>query len=159
MSVVRLSTLKPVANYLLDDALQLDNELSAWAATYAHGPCGRYKETIWAHKILYKFAQFHGVYIKFRHENLAENFTRYIKCVFLIVTTYTTSHCSVINELKLAILQWTNKDPATVFTCMRERYPRVPGWKDDRMAFQIIGSSTGCYTVFAIEKREQFHTT
>ena len=147
MSVVRLSTLKPVANYLLDDVLQLDNELSAWAATYAHGPCARYKETIWAHTILYKFAQFHGVYIKFRHENLAENFARYIKCVFLIVTTSrsdTTSHCSVINELKLAILQWTNKDPATIFTCMCERHPQVSGWKYDRTAFQVISNSTGC---------------
>ena len=30
---------------------------------------------------------------------------------------------SIDIELKYAILQWTNKDPAIIFTCMRERHP------------------------------------
>ena len=42
-----------------------------------------------------------------------------VKSVFLIVTKFRsdkTSHCSVIAELKYAILQWAGKDPATIFT-------------------------------------------
>ena len=50
-----------------------------------------------------------------------------VKSAFLIVTkswSDITSHCSVTDKLKYAILQWANKDPATVFTCMRERHLR-----------------------------------
>ena len=50
-----------------------------------------------------------------------------VKSVFLIVTksqSDTTSQSSVTAKLKYAILQWANKDPATIFTCMRERHLR-----------------------------------
>ena len=49
------------------------------------------------------------------------------KCVLLIVTKFgsdTTSHFSAVTELKYTILQWTNKDPAIIFTSMRERHLR-----------------------------------
>ena len=48
-----------------------------------------------------------------------------VKSAFLIVTksgSDTTSQCSVTAELKYAILQWVNKDPANTFTCMHERH-------------------------------------
>ena len=46
-----------------------------------------------------------------------------IKSVFLIVTKFwsdTTSHCSVVPELRYAILRRTNKDITTIFSCMRD---------------------------------------
>ena len=49
------------------------------------------------------------------------------KCVLHIVTKFgsdTTSHFSGVTELKYTILQWTNKDPAIIFTSMRERHLR-----------------------------------
>ena len=49
------------------------------------------------------------------------------KCFPLIVTKFgsdTTSHVSAITELKYTILQWANKDPAIIFTSMRERHLR-----------------------------------
>ena len=49
------------------------------------------------------------------------------KGVFLIVRKFgidTTSHFSAVPEWKYAILQWTNKDPATICTSMRERHLR-----------------------------------
>ena len=49
------------------------------------------------------------------------------KCVLLIVTKFgsdTTSHFSAVTEWKYTILQWTNKDPAIIFTSMRERHLR-----------------------------------
>ena len=49
------------------------------------------------------------------------------KCVLLIVTKFgsdSTSHFSAVNEEKYAILQWTNKDPAIIFTSMHERHLR-----------------------------------
>ena len=49
------------------------------------------------------------------------------KCVFLIVTKFRSdmmSHFSAVTEYKNAILQWTNRDPATIFTSMRERHLR-----------------------------------
>ena len=48
-----------------------------------------------------------------------------VKSAFLIVTKFIsnmTSHCSVFTELKFAILQWTNKDSATVFTWIRAHH-------------------------------------
>ena len=49
----------------------------------------------------------------------------WVKSVFLIVTKFRSdmmSHCSVVADLKYTILQWTNKDPVTIFTCLRERH-------------------------------------
>ena len=49
------------------------------------------------------------------------------KCVLLIVTKFgsdTMSHFSAVTESKYAILQCTNKDPAIIFTSMRERHLR-----------------------------------
>ena len=71
-----LHALRPVANYLLNDALRLDNELSALAATCSLRSVSKVqKKTTWAYRILYKIAKFHGVYLKFRRANSAENFT------------------------------------------------------------------------------------
>ena len=55
-----------------------------------------------------------------------------VKSVFLIITksrSDTTSQCSVIADLKCAILRWANKGLATIFTCMRGHCRR---WKKDR---------------------------
>ena len=60
-----------------------------------------------------------------------------VKSVFLIDTKFWSdmmSHCSVVAELKYAILQWTNKDPAIIFTCNAPAPPTaVPGWVDERI--------------------------
>ena len=42
-----------------------------------------------------------------------------VKSVFLIITKFGNamiSHCSVVTKLRYAIVQWTNKDPAIIFT-------------------------------------------
>ena len=47
------------------------------------------------------------------------------KSVFVIIRKFgsdTTSPFSAVTKKKYAILQWTNKDPATIFTSMRERH-------------------------------------
>ena len=49
------------------------------------------------------------------------------KWVFFIVTKFgsdTTGHFSAVTGQKYAILQWTNKDPATIFTSMHEHHLR-----------------------------------
>ena len=45
------------------------------------------------------------------------------KNVFLIVTKFcsdTIWDTALLSQLKYAILQWTNKDPVTFFTCIHE---------------------------------------
>ena len=62
--------------------------------------------------------------------NSAENFTWHsyiVKSVFLTDTKFRsamTRHCSVVTELKCAILQWTKKDSVTIFTWMCEHHLR-----------------------------------
>ena len=51
------------------------------------------------------------------------------KCVLLIVTKFgsdTMSHFSAVMELKYAILQWTNKDPAIIFTSIAVHLRQCP---------------------------------
>ena len=61
---IRLSTLTSVANDLLNDALWLGNESSAWATTCSHSQWGTIKPLGF---ILYKIAKFHDVHLKFHH--------------------------------------------------------------------------------------------
>ena len=103
--------------------------LSDWTMSCQPGPpCARHGQwPMWQQRPVgytfpYKMANFHGVYLKFGRIDSAEFFIWYSKNVFLIVTkswSDTTSQCSVTTELKYAIFQWANKDPAAIFTCMR----------------------------------------
>ena len=95
---IQLSTLTSRANDL-KDALWLDNEVSAWAATCLSGSVLEV-ETMWAFVILHKIAKFFGVYIKFRHANWAEILSDIVESVFLIVTKFRIdiSHRSVVHS-------------------------------------------------------------
>ena len=121
---IGLLTLTSVASDLLNDALRLDNELSVWAATVSY-----WGDNIgqWATHSLIKWLTSTASILSLVL-SISQNFLYdVVKSVPLIVTkswSDKTSQWSVTAKLKYAILQWANKDPATIFTCMRERHLR-----------------------------------
>ena len=72
-------------------------------------------------------AKFHSVYVKFGHIDSAEFSIWYSeKCLSYChkISKWYDEPVLCYRRAKYAILQWANKDPATIFTSMRERHLR-----------------------------------
>ena len=78
-----------------------------------HGQWPRWQQRPVGYTFPYKMANFHGVYLKFGRIDSANFLYDKIRRVFLLATN---------SRSDTTILQWVKKDPATIFTCIRERH-------------------------------------
>ena len=114
---IRLSTLPSLDNDLLKDALRLDNELSAWV-TMCLSQSVREVQTDHLGWILSFVMQ---IQLKILHAK--QKVSVFLKSCQKISKWYDEPVLCCHRD-KICNLQWTNKDPANIFTCIHEHHLR-----------------------------------